>query len=99
MDETNYIKRILRNYPELKHKTPNLRTEREQRRIDGIEKALREIEHRKDGAQIKLLIERVYFTKTHTLYGAALMVPISIATAKRWNRLMIETISRVFDLP
>lgn len=99
MDEMTYVKRILKSYPIIKQKPPEQRTKREQRRVEGIETALCDIEHMRDGEQIKLLIKRVYFAKTHTLYGAGLLVPISERTAKRWNRIVIETISRVFDLP
>ena len=99
MDEMTYIKRILKNYPIIKRKPPEQRTRREQRRIDGIETAIKDIETMRDGEQIKLMIKRVYFTKTHTLYGAALLVPVSERTVKRWNRIAIETVSKVFDLP
>ena len=45
------------------------------------------------------IIQRVYFDNSHTLYGAALLVPIGEATAKRWNAEFIRLLAKKFDFP
>ena len=60
-------------------------TDKEQRRYDAVRAAVSETERMKHGHQRMELIDRVYWKRSHTLYGAAMCAPVSEATAKRWN--------------
>ena len=99
MDATTYIKRILQAYPEIKRKPTEQRTRNEQRRVDAVDGVISLVEHMEDGEKIKTLIKRVYFDKTHTLYGAAVLVPVSERTAQRWNKRVIQALAKILDLP
>lgn len=94
--QRTYIKELLQSYPKIKKLS--VRTRKEQRLVDGIENALHDIEHMKDGKEILLFIKRVYFDQSHKVYGAALLVPVSRSTAIRWNKTVYETVSSVFNL-
>lgn len=74
-------------------------TDQEQRRYDAVRAALEETGRMRDGQQRIRLIERVYFRRSHTLYGAAQEVPVSERTAKRWNAGFIKLVAEKLDLP
>lgn len=74
-------------------------TDKEQRRYDAVCAAIAETEHMKAGRHRIELIDRVYWKRSHTLYGAALCVPVSETTAKRWNAEFIRLVERYLDLP
>lgn len=74
-------------------------TDQEQRRYDAVRAALEETGRMRDGQQRIRMIERVYFKRSHTLYGAALEVPVSERTAKRWNAGFIKLVAEKLDLP
>lgn len=99
MDATTYIKRMLKSYPEIKRKPPEQRMRNEQRRVDAVDGVISLVEHMEDGEKITTLIKRVYFDKTHTLYGAAVLVPVSERTAQRWNKQVIQMMVKILDLP
>lgn len=99
MDATTYIKRILQSYPEIKRKPPEQRTRNERRRVDAVDGVISLVERMEDGEKIKTMIRRVYFDKTHTLYGAAVLVPVSERTAQRWNKQVIQMMVKILDLP
>ena len=68
-------------------------------RSDGVSWALEEIQRMPGGRARREIIQRVYFDNSHTLYGAALLVPIGEATAKRWNAEFIRLLAKNFDFP
>ena len=74
-------------------------TDQEQRRYDAVSAALEETGRMRDGQQRIRLIERVYFRRSHTLYGAAQEVPVSEITAKRWNGQFVRLVAEKLDLP
>lgn len=100
-DWWEYTKRIIRSYPTLerKRKAGKELTAHEQRRLDGVSWALEEIQRMPGGRARREIIQRVYFDNSHTLYGAALLVPIGEATAKRWNAEFIRLLAKKFDFP
>lgn len=52
----------------------------------------------RDGEERMRLIDMVFFSKTHTLQGAALACNISYGTAKSWHNRFIEQTARNFGL-
>ena len=70
-----------------------------QRRLEAVQQAIRETERRPNGTHRLRVVELVYFKRSHTLQGAALMVPCSYRTAKRWHRDFICQVARNLDLP
>lgn len=74
-------------------------TEKEQRRYDAVHMALEETERMRDGRDRLRVIDMVYFRRSHTLYGAALAVPVSEITAKRWNRKFVAMVGEKLNLP
>lgn len=128
-DWWEYTKRIIRSYPDLKHKAESVGgqrvtaayglsgghgstiarpveravvdrlTEKEQRRYDAVSAAIAETKQLTAGQHRIELIRMVYWDLSHTLYGAALCVPVSAVTAKRWNAQFIRCVEKFLDLP
>lgn len=74
-------------------------TDKEQRRYDAVAKAIAETETMKMGRHRMDLIQRVYWDRSHTLYGAAMCVPVSERTAKRWNAEFVRSVEKFLNLP
>ena len=74
-------------------------TDKEQRRYDAVRAAISETEAMKHGRQRMELIDRVYWKRSHTLYGAAMCVPVSERTAHTWNAEFIRRVEKYLDLP
>ena len=51
-----------------------------------------------DGKERVRLIDMVFFSRTHTLQGAAMACNISYGTAKNWHNKFIEQTARNFGL-
>lgn len=92
-----YIREILQSYPEIKNK--QIKTEQEQRRVDIVEQTLESIGKMKYSNSKLQIIKMVYFDRSHTLYGAALQIPVSERTAQRWNTEVMELIAEKMNLP
>lgn len=80
-----YIKRVLYAYPECSW------FERE-----AVQAAVWLTERMTGGKDRLKVIELVYFSKTHKLAGAALQIPCSYETAKRWQQDFIRETARNF---
>lgn len=74
-------------------------TDKEQRRYDAVTAAIAETERMRQGGHRIDLIRRVYWERSHTLYGAALCVPVSERTAKYWNSEFIRCVEKYLNLP
>lgn len=74
-------------------------TDKEQRRYDAVRQAIAETEVMKHGRARLELIDRVYWKRSHTLYGAAMCVPVSERTAHTWNAEFIRLVEKYLDLP
>ena len=74
-------------------------TDKEQRRYDAVQAAISETERMKHGHQRMELIDRVYWKRSHTLYGAAMCALGSERTAKRWSAEFVRTVEKYLDLP
>lgn len=61
----------------------------EQKRYKAVVGAIRKTKRLKDGEERLRLIEMVFWKKTHTLQGAAMVCNVSYGTAKRWHKEFI----------
>ena len=80
-----YMREIIRRYPKC--------ADFERRAVEG---AIAATERMPDGVARLSVVNAVLMKKTHTLSGAALMVPVSYATAKRWQQSFIRETARHF---
>ena len=93
-----YKREILREYPRAKKKPAGDRTSRENRLVEIVDDTLAEIERMRDGRHRVELIRLTYFDRSHTLYGAAMAIPISERQAKRWNDALMRMMSEKMHL-
>lgn len=93
-----YMREILKEYPKAKKKPPEERTDKENRLVDIVERTLSEIERMKDGRHRVELIRLTYFDHSHTLYGAAMTIPISERQAKKWNNALMMVMAEKMQL-
>ena len=76
-DWWGYAKGIIRRY---EHGTVTS-TERE-----AVDKAIAETLSMDCGTERVKVVELVFWRQTHTLAGAAMQIPVSYETAKKWHR-------------
>lgn len=93
-----YMREILREYPKAKNKPPEDRTDRESQLIAVVDRTLSEIERMRDGRHRVELIRLTYFERSHTLYGAAMAIPISERQAKKWNNTLMMVMTEKMKL-
>jgi RinA family phage transcriptional activator len=75
--------------------------EKDQIRYDAVNNAIqRTIDNHPDDAEARLLIvDLVYFKKTHTIEGAGLRAHTSKSNAGRWQAEFIRTVADELKLP
>lgn len=93
-----YMREILREYPRAKKKAAGDRTSRENRLVEIVDDMLAEIERMRDGRHRVELIRLTYFDRSHTLYGAAMTIPISERQAKKWNAIVMNIMAEKMQL-
>lgn len=91
----SYIKSIIRAYPDRGGKELAGVAKRE---YEAVQAAI-EATERTESAAVRLkIIQLVHFDRTHTLEGAALMVPCSRSWAAKLQRDFFEEVARNRDL-
>lgn len=93
-----YMREILREYPRAKKKPPGDRTDKENRLVDIVDRTLAEIERMRDGRHRAEIIRLTYFDRSHTLYGAAMTIPVSERQAKKWNNVLMMVMAEKMQL-
>ncbi len=93
-----YMREILREYPRAKKKPPGDRTDKENRLVDIVDRTLAEIERMRDGRHRVEIIRLTYFDRSHTLYGAAMTIPVSERQAKKWNNVLMMVMAEKMQL-
>ncbi len=88
-----YMREILREYPRAKKKPPGDRTDKENRLVDIVDRTLAEIERMRDGRHRVEIIRLTYFDRSHTLYGAAMTIPVSKRQAEKWSSQFMNLLS------
>ena len=90
-----YVKWMIRQYPARKdqHIQGNALKERQ-----AVQQAIDETAQMENGEERLQVIALVFFRKTHTLEGAAMMIPCSYVTARRWHNDFIKKVARNYGL-
>lgn len=84
----NYVRRVLYEYPTMAGE--NEWERREQEAVSAALDSLSAIAW--DGIMTRRIVEAVFFEKTHTIGGAAMLVHTSERTARRRVNLFIESV-------
>lgn len=82
-----YVKGMVRRFPD---NTNDNETK-------AVRTAIADTERLLDGSDRMKVVRMVLLKKTHTLQGAALNVPCSYETAKRWQQQFIKDVARAFS--
>lgn len=90
-----YVKWMIRQYPARKGQYIQAAALREQ---SAVQKAIDQTEAMDNGTERLQVIDLVFFKQTHTLEGAALMVPCSYDTAQKYHAQFIKAVARNFGL-
>lgn len=90
-----YIREIVREYPEQANPLPPGVAVRN---WESVHCAVRSTERMTDGQDRLKLVRLLHWDKTHTLEGAALVIPCSRRTAAYWQREFFEMVARNRDL-
>lgn len=94
-DWWGYIKAVIRRYPALKGREVSGIALREK---ETVEAAIAATERMQNGRERLEVVDMVFWKQTHTLSGAALMVPCSERTARRWHTEFIKEVAKKFGL-
>lgn len=86
-----YVKAIVRSYPHMREREMS---EAERKECAAVEDAIRQTMDRASGRERMKLVDMVFFKQTHTLEGAAMEVPCSYVTAKRWQQQFIVQVAK-----
>lgn len=92
-DWWGYIKAVIRRYPALKDIEVSGIALREK---EAVEAAIVSTERMPNGRDRLTLVGMVFWEQTHTLEGAALMIPCSERTARRWHTDFIKLVAKKF---
>ena len=86
---------MIRQYPARKdqHIQGNALKERQ-----AVQQAIDETAQMENGEERLQVIDLVFFRQTHTLEGAAMMIPCSYMTARRWHNDFIKKVARNYGL-
>lgn len=90
-----YVKNMIRRYPARKDRPCAGNDLRER---EAVERAVRQTMRLDNGQDRLRVVELVFWQQTHTLEGAAMMVPCSERTARRWHTEFIRLVAREYGL-
>ena len=93
-----YVKSFIRKYKFMKDLTPEDMTETEQKELDAVKAAMESTLLLNEGELRMKLVEIIFWKRTHTLEGAAMILHISERTARRWHTDFIRTVAKEFGL-
>lgn len=90
-----YVKWMIRQYPARDGRYIQGKALEERMAVQRAIDQTLELENGKERMQV---IELVFFRQTHTLEGAAMMIPCSERTARRWHAEFIKLVAREYGL-
>lgn len=93
-----YVKSFIRKYKFLKDMESKEMTETEMREVDAVKAAVETTANMNDGDVRIKLVDIIFWKRTHTLEGAAMILHISERTARRWHTEFIRTVAKEFGL-
>lgn len=90
-----YIKAVIRRYPSLRDTGVSGVALREK---EAVRAAVEATEQLDSGADRLLVVDLVFWSRTHTLEGAAMQVHVSLRTAQEYHRQFIRLVARNIGL-
>lgn len=90
-----YVKWMIRQYPTRYGKYIQGKALAEQM---AVQRAIDATLSMENGVERMQVIELVFFKQTHTLEGAAMMIPCSYMTARRYHNDYIKKVAKNFGL-
>lgn len=69
-----------------------------QREYEAVRRAIAVTEHMRSSRDRLKIIDLVFWKRTHTLEGAALTIPCSYRTARRYHEAFIEEVAKGYGL-
>lgn len=86
-----YIKAVIRRYPSLRDAEVSGVALREK---EAVRAAVETTERLENGSDRLMVIDMVFWSRTHTLEGAAMQVHVSERTARRWHTEFITLVGK-----
>lgn len=86
-----YIKAVIRRYPSLTDAEVSGVALREK---EAVRAAVEATERLDNGADRLMVVDLVFWSRTHTLEGAAMQVHVSERTARRWHTEFIMLVGK-----
>lgn len=86
-----YIKAVIRQYPSLMDAEVSGVAKREK---EAVRAAVEATEQLDNGADRLMVVDLVFWSRTHTLEGAAMQVHVSERTARRWHTEFIMLVGK-----
>lgn len=86
-----YIKAVIRRYPSLMDAEVSGVAKREK---EAVRAAVEATEQLDNGADRLMVVDLVFWSRTHTLEGAAMQVHVSERTARRWHTEFIMLVGK-----
>ena len=86
-----YIKSIIRNYPALEGRYCQGTSLKERM---AVQRSIEQTERMENGKERLQVVDLVFFKQTHTLEGAAMMVPCHYETARHWHSDFIKLVAQ-----
>ena len=94
-DWWGYVKAIIRRYPRMKDADVSGNALKEK---EAVRVSIEQTEALANGAERIEFISMVFWKQTHTLAGAAMEIPCSERTARRWHTDFIKTVAKNYGL-
>ena len=64
----------------------------------AVQQAIDETDRMENGKERLQMVDLVFFRQTHTLEGAAMMIPCSERTARRWHTDFIKLVAKKYGV-
>lgn len=68
--------------------------ETERKEYDAVRKAIYATGEKPNGLEVMRLVKMVYWDRSHTIFGASVVLNVSEITAKRWNIEFIREVAK-----
>lgn len=89
----DYVRKMIQRYPERKGRELS---EEEQNEFNAVQAAVEQTERMDDAQKRMKVIDLTMWESTHTIAGAANLVPCSERTAQTWRSEFIRTVAKNF---
>lgn len=73
-------------------------SETEQHQYDSVRLAIEQTKNMPDGEDRLRMVSMVFWKRSHTLGGAAMVLNVSFSTAKRWKKSFVNSVANFYGL-